>query len=140
MFTYPQDECFFEIAKTFLTSIIASSHLPRSHSAAARVRIKGGYSTIFGDSDAFKASSGLPTALKHEHKIAIAPKLPGAKCRIFLARLSVRVTDRPSCEHRLFNSIRRGNVWFGKPRTHGNTNAGLHEVRAATRSEFAVLD
>jgi len=82
MFTYPQDECFFAIAKTFLTSIIASSHLPRSHSAAARVRIKGGYSTIFGDSDAFKASSGLPTALKHEHKIAIAPKLPGAKCRI----------------------------------------------------------
>ena len=77
MFTYPQDECFFAIAKTFLTSIIASSHLPRSQSAAARVRIKGGYSTIFGDSDAFKASSGLPTARRHEHNTAKAPGVIG---------------------------------------------------------------
>jgi hypothetical protein len=69
MFTYPQDECFFAIAKTFLTSIIASSHLPRSQSAAARVRIKGGYSTIFGDSDAFKAFQLGYTAFGQSHPL-----------------------------------------------------------------------
>ena len=61
MFTYPQDECFFAIAKTFLTSIIASSHLP-GHIVLQHELDKVGTGAIFGDSDAFKTSSHLPTA------------------------------------------------------------------------------